>query len=223
MTLVNFDLGAEGRFPTCRAADHIRLSRRIHAAVEPGQGRISARRGSALDLQIREVSAGAQWLEVAVQLGRGSQAQAWLDCSRFFCRVQLALQPFSTAAPAPEAMPEPIPAPIPGTGTEGVAAVETAPEQEGDGGAAGEQEAGRQAEAGRAEACLALRLHQAQGFEDIFAPRPLALPPELGWDQLEIAPPLAAQERAHGLDLHLFLPPGSGDLQIRDLAVTAVR
>ncbi len=204
--LVNFDLRETECFPACRAADHIRLSRRIHAAVEPDQGQISARRSAGLDLQIRAVTAVAQWLEVGIKLGartgrrlgRGSGQGSgqgsdrgvgdWLDCSRFYCRLQLALQPIS---PAKTAAPP-------------------------------EAEAADFSEAPPLEARLALRLHQEGGFTDIFAATALALQPGLSWVSAEIAPPVAMLEQAHALDLHLFLPPGSGDLQISDFAVTGV-
>lgn len=222
--LVNFDLQENGPFPACRAADRIRLSRRVHAAVEPGQGQISSRRSRGLDLEIRRVSAAAQWLEVGVRLERWSRwlpdfdrvpgvaagvasgvaagvtgsREGWLSCRRFICRLCLALQP--------EEQPKDVVVAADGTG---------------DG--TGDGDPADPGSAPPLQARLALRLQHRGGFEDVFAAKGVPLRPEADWSCVEIAPPICALDQAQGLDLHLFLPPGSGDLQIRALAVTGLQ
>lgn len=196
---VSYDLRDSGGFPACRGADYIRLGAGLHAAVDPGQGLISACRGRGLDLRFYGLSAAASWLELGLQLGgegQGRVDQAWRDSRSFQCRLRLALQP------SPDAV------------TDAEIGAET------DAGAAPQADTG-QADTGRAQ--LALRLHHEQGFEDIFAPAPLPMTPEFTLVRAEINPPTWALSQARAVDLHLFLPPRNGALQISDFAVTGLR
>lgn len=67
----------------------------------------------------------------------------------------------------------------------------------------------------------ALRLHRAEGFEDIFADAPMQFAPVPDWDGAEIAPPAWALQGCVSVDLHLFLPPQDGSFALHEFAVTA--
>lgn len=184
---VSYDLRAGGGFSACRGAEHIRLGSGLHAAVEPGQGLVSARRGRGLDLRFSRVTAQAAWMELGLKLGgagQGRSDRAWRDSSQFYCRLRLALQADSQVGV--------------GADPQRVSQGEAPP------------------------ARLALRLHLREGFEDIFAPDPLPLSREFNWVRAEIHPPVWLLSQAQAVDLHLFLPPRDGALQVSDLAVTAV-
>ena len=184
---VSYDLRAGGGFSACRGAEHIRLGSGLHAAVEPGQGLVSARRGRGLDLRFSRVTAQAAWMELGLKLGgagQGRSDRAWRDSSQFYCRLRLALQADSQVGV--------------GADPQRVSQGEVPP------------------------ARLALRLHLREGFEDIFAPDPLPLSREFNWVRAEIHPPVWLLSQVQAVDLHLFLPPRDGALQVSDLAVTAV-
>lgn len=206
---VSYDLRDCRSFPSCRQADYIRLGVGLHAAVEPGQGLISARRGRALDLQFHGLSAQASWLELGLQLagaGRSARDRAWRRSSRFYCRLRLALQPAAQSVDPQRG-------------------AQTDPEPEDRAAPPEEQKAVEQGGAdsqAALQARLALRLHHPEGFEDIFAPDPLLLSPEYTWIRAEISPPVQVLATLRGVDLHLFLPPRDGALQVSDLGVTAV-
>lgn len=188
---VSYDLRAGGGFSACRGAEHIRLGSGLHAAVEPGQGLVSARRGRGLDLRFSRVTAQAAWMELGLKLGgagQGRSDRAWRDSSQFYCRLRLALQ--------------------------------ADPQVDSQVGVGADPQRVSQGEAPPAR--LALRLHLREGFEDIFAPDPLPLSCEFNWVRAEIHPPVWLLSQAHAVDLHLFLPPRDGALQVSDLAVTAV-
>jgi hypothetical protein len=188
---VSYDLRAGGGFSACRGAEHIRLGSGLHAAVEPGQGLVSARRGRGLDLRFSRVTAQAAWMELGLKLGgagQGRSDRAWRDSSQFYCRLRLALQ--------------------------------ADPQVDSQVGVGADPQRVSQGEAPPAR--LALRLHLREGFEDIFAPDPLPLSREFNWVRAEIHPPVWLLSQAQAVDLHLFLPPRDGALQVSDLAVTAV-
>lgn len=196
---VSYDLRAGGGFSACRGAEHIRLGAGLHAAVEPGQGLVSARRGRGLDLRFSRVTAQAAWMELGLKLGgagQGRSDRAWRDSSQFYCRLRLALQADSQAGS--QADPQADPQVGVGADPQRVSQGEAPP------------------------AKLALRLHLREGFEDIFAPDPLPLSREFNWVRAEIHPPVWLLSQAQAVDLHLFLPPRDGALQVSDLAVTAV-
>ncbi|MEP2716299.1 hypothetical protein [Pseudophaeobacter sp.] len=256
---VSYDLRETKRFPACRGADHIRLSDQLHAALDPGQGLISARRGRAVDLRFSDVSPEAQWLELALKLrapghrgmghrGMGPETRSgkgpgrrpdrgalWHRCSRFFCRLKLALQPAPAPAaegalsegPPPEKfLPERDPPerdPPEGELIETRARVlspfEGQPDTRPD--TRPEIQPEIQSEI-LPKARLALRLHHRDGFEDVFVAAPLLLQPQLSWQAVEITPPLHLVLQAEAVDLHLFLPPADGALQLSDFAVTGV-
>ena len=77
----------------------------------------------------------------------------------------------------------------------------------------------------------ALRLHRAEGFEDVFAPAPMQFGPapafagadwdRADWDGAEIAAPAWALQGCVSVDLHLFLPPQDGSFALHEFAVTA--
>lgn len=205
---VSYDLRDCRGFPACRGADYIRLGAGLHAAVEPGQGLISSRRGQGLDLQFYDITDQAAWLELGLRLagpGRDRRARAWRGSRRFYCRLRLAYQ----TAPQPAGL---------ATGAladalaDPQAAAPAAPETRGEGPPPAEPPV---------QARLALRLHQPEGFDDIFAPDPLPLCPKFSWIRAEIDLPPRAQAALQGVDLHLFLPPRDGGLQVSDLGVTA--
>lgn len=210
---VSYDLRAGRGFAACRGAQYIRLGAGLHAAVDPGQGLVSARRGRGLDLRFSKVSDQAAWLELGLKLGapgQGRSDRAWRDSSRFYCRLRLALQlepQVPAQTDAQEVLQEVLQASTQVSSQASSLAdiLAHAPEQE-----------------PPPQARLALRLHLRDGFEDIFAPDPLPLSPEFTWVRAEIAPPVWALSQARAVDLHLFLPPRNGALQVSDLAVTAV-
>ena len=188
---VSYDLRVGGGFSACRGAEHIRLGAGLHAAVEPGQGLVSARRGRGLDLRFSKVTAQAAWMELGLKLGgagQGRSDRAWRDSSQFYCRLRLALQ--------------------------------ADPQVDSQVGVGADPQRVSQGEVPPAR--LALRLHLREGFEDIFAPDPLPLSREFNWVRAEIHPPVWLLSQAQAVDLHLFLPPRDGALQVSDLAVTAV-
>ncbi|MEP4037170.1 hypothetical protein [Pseudophaeobacter sp.] len=196
---VSYDLRDSRGFPACRGADHIRLGSGFHAAVDPGQGLISARRSGGLDLQFRSVTEQAAWLELGLTLGgagQGRRDRAWRGSSRFYCRLRLALQ---------------LSVPVAGA----------AADQSGD--QSGTDQPPDQLPEPTPEVRLALRLHLPEGFEDIFAPDPLPVQQDFTCIRAEIAPPICILSQARAVDLHLFLPPRDGALQVSDFAVTAVR
>ncbi|MFC4217499.1 hypothetical protein ACFP4H_06390 [Pseudophaeobacter arcticus] len=206
---VSYDLRAGRGFAACRGAQYIRLGAGLHAAVDPGQGLVSARRGRGLDLRFSKVSDQAAWLELGLKLGapgQGRSDRAWRDSSRFYCRLRLALQ-LEPQVPAQTDAQEVLQASTQVSSQASSLAdiLAHAPEQE-----------------PPPQARLALRLHLRDGFEDIFAPDPLPLSPDFTWVRAEIAPPVWALSQAQAVDLHLFLPPRNGALQVSDLAVTAV-
>ena len=210
---VSYDLRAGRGFAACRGAQYIRLGAGLHAAVDPGQGLVSACRGRGLDLRFSKVSDQAAWLELGLKLGapgQGRSDRAWRDSSRFYCRLRLALQlepQVPAQTDAQEVLQEVLQASTQVSSQASSLAdiLAHAPEQE-----------------PPPQARLALRLHLRDGFEDIFAPDPLPLSPEFTWVRAEIAPPVWALSQAQAVDLHLFLPPRNGALQVSDLAVTAV-
>ncbi|WP_417714537.1 hypothetical protein [Pseudophaeobacter arcticus] len=210
---VSYDLRAGRGFAACRGAQYIRLGAGLHAAVDPGQGLVSARRGRGLDLRFSKVSDQAAWLELGLKLGapgQGRSARAWRDSSRFYCRLRLALQlePQVPAQTDAQEVSQEVSQASSQANSQASSLADIlahAPEQE-----------------LPPQARLALRLHLRDGFEDIFAPDPLPLSPEFTWVRAEIAPPVWALSQAQAVDLHLFLPPRNGALQVSDLAVTAV-
>jgi hypothetical protein len=222
---VSYDLRAGRGFAACRGAQYIRLGAGLHAAVDPGQGLVSARRGRGLDLRFSKVSDQAAWLELGLKLGapgQGRSDRAWRDSSRFYCRLRLALQlepQVPAQTDAQEVSQEVLQA---STQVSAQASSQVSSQASSQANSLADILAHAPEKEPPPQARLALRLHLRDGFEDIFAPDPLPLSPEFTWVRADIAPPVWALSQAQAVDLHLFLPPRNGALQVSDLAVTAV-
>lgn len=67
----------------------------------------------------------------------------------------------------------------------------------------------------------ALRLHRADGFEDVFTPRrvPIHIMPQIAEGQFHLTP--RQLDGCHAVDLHLFFEPRPNEITLFSLSLTA--
>lgn len=72
------------------------------------------------------------------------------------------------------------------------------------------------------EISLAIRVHLDGGFRDFIAPDKLRLGPMADWAAADMSPQIWTLQDRTGVDLHLFLPPRDGSIEIHDFDITAI-
>ncbi|NVK13350.1 MAG: hypothetical protein HWE35_04150 [Rhodobacteraceae bacterium] len=92
--LISYELSKGGVVPPIsRSPDRVGLIQGVHAAVDPGRGRVTARKGGVIGLQFSGISAEAEWMEIGIQLG----SKRWLGSTRIFVQMRVTGTPETSA------------------------------------------------------------------------------------------------------------------------------